>query len=173
MTHFNEWFHLAWSVPDKTKQRGFLESSCHLPIPSIDLLLLDGSPVELCPGPHVIQPGQHLLGAPAGHRLTDQYVMLVLLPTAAPVVHQQHHLAKHKQARFKRGTQCQGSASEFGSAIFLPSLRMADSDTNGGRKPLIILNLLVIGHFKSLFSLTFTYFCKSRAHSLVETDTER
>ena len=91
-------FHLAVCTEQKQTVR-ICRNGLPLPVPSIDLLLLDGPPVELCPRPHVVQPGQHLLRGPAGHRLTDQYVMLVLLPTTAPVVHQEHHLAKHKQAR--------------------------------------------------------------------------
>ena len=157
MALFNEWrFHLAWSIRNKTTQRGVLETGCHLPIPSIDLLLLYGWPVELSPGPHVVQPGQHLLGAPAGHRLTDEYVVLVLLPTAAPVVHQQHHLPKHKQARFKRGTQRQVSVSKLGFGLFF--LFFFSKPHDGRRWHQWMQKSFEI---KSLLSLTFPSFCKS------------
>lgn len=63
-------------------------------LPPIDVLLLEGFPVQLGPGTKVIEPGHHFLRRPARHRFTDQRVMLVD-HTAAPVIDQHHHLETH------------------------------------------------------------------------------
>lgn len=63
-------------------------------LPPVDVLLLEGFAVKLRPGTQLVQPWQHLLGRPAGHRFADQRIVLII-DTGAPVQHQQHHLGTH------------------------------------------------------------------------------
>lgn len=53
-------------------------------------------PVELGPGPQVLQPGHDLHRRPVGHGFTDEQVVLLWCPTA-PVKHHHRHLDTRRE----------------------------------------------------------------------------
>lgn len=60
-------------------------------LPSIDILHLEKFSVVLGPRAQLLQPWNDLFWCPMRHRFTNQQVVL-LQYSAAPVVHQHHHL---------------------------------------------------------------------------------
>lgn len=63
-------------------------------LPPIDILQLERLSVQLGPRTQAVQPRHNFLWCPTGHRLTNQWVMLVN-NTSAPVIHQHHYLKTH------------------------------------------------------------------------------